>query len=120
MIRHPPCSPRTAPLFPYTSLFRSKPALLQRFAGRDDLDHRRMARIDVARNARDRARRLHRGDEMIEEALLGALERRARRRFRLRVERAMLGARYSGRLHRRGEIVVDDLKGGGEAIVDPP
>src|SRR3546814_3663195 len=62
-----------------------------------------MPRLDVARDARDAARGLHRGDEMVEEALLGALERRARRRFRLRVERAMLGARYSGRLHRRGE-----------------
>ena len=56
---------------------------------------------------------------MVEEALLGALERRPRGGLRLRIERAMLGARHPRRLHRRGEIVVDDLEGRGVAIVDP-
>src|SRR3546814_17999279 len=77
-----------------------------------------MARLNVASDACDGARGLHRGDEMVEEALLGALECRSRRRFRLRIERAMLGARHPRRLHRRGEIVVDDLEGTGIAVVD--
>src|SRR3546814_10114842 len=79
-----------------------------------------MPRLDVTRDARDAARGLHCGDEMVEEALLGALERRSRRRLRLRIERAMFSARHPSRLHRGGEIVVDDLKGSGIAVVDAP
>src|SRR3546814_15475721 len=43
-----------------------------------------------------------------------------RSRLGLRIERAMFGARHSHRRHRGVEIVVDDLEGGGIAVVDAP
>ena len=54
---------------------------------------------------------------MIEEALLGALERRTRSRFGLRVQ----GAGRAGDvrcLHRRVEIVMDDREGAGIGVVN--
>src|SRR3546814_9942422 len=41
----------------------SKAALLERLAGRHDLDHRGVARIDITLNAADDARRLHRRED---------------------------------------------------------
>ncbi len=94
-----------------------EPTLLQRLASRDDLHDRCMTVFEIARDARDRARRLHRGDEVIEEALLRALEGRARGGLGLWVERPMERAGDPGRLHRGVEIVVDDLlsRGSGNA-----
>ena len=51
-----------------------KPAFHQCLAGRDDLDHGGMAVPQIALDGRDQRWRLHRRDEMVEEALLGALE----------------------------------------------
>ena len=75
-----------------------KPALHQRLAGRDDLDDGGMARAKIALDGRDQRRRLHRRDEVIEEALLGALEGRARGGLGLRVQRAGRAGDV-GRLH---------------------
>ena len=66
---------------------------------------------------RDQRRRLHRGDQMVEEALLGALEGRARGGLGLRVQRAGRAGDVGG-LHRGVEIVVDDREGAGIGVVD--
>ena len=55
--------------------------------------------------------------QMIEKALLGALEGGARGGFRLPVQRAGLAGDV-GRLHRRVEIVVDDGERAGIGVVD--
>ena len=65
----------------------------------------------------DQRRRLHRRDEVIEEALLGALERRARGGLGLRVQRAGRAGDVR-RLHGRIEIVVDDAERPGIGVVD--
>ena len=67
--------------------------------------------------ARDQRRRLHRGDQMREEALLGGFEGRARGGLGLRVERAALAGDVGG-LQGGVEIVVDDLEGAGIGVVD--
>ncbi len=53
-----------------------KPPLHQRLAGGDDLDDGGMAGIEVALDRRDQRRRLHRGDQVREEPLLGGFEGR--------------------------------------------
>ena len=58
-----------------------KAALHQGFAGRDDLDDGGMAGLQIALDRRDEAWDLHRRDQMIEEALLVGLKRRARGGF---------------------------------------
>ena len=75
-------------------------ALHQRLAGRDDLDDGGMAGVEIALDRRDQRRRLHRRDQMIEEALLGALEGRARGGLGLRVQRAGVAGDVGG-LHAR-------------------
>ena len=94
-----------------------EPPLHQRLAGRDDLDDRRMSRREIALDRGDQRRRLHRGDQVIEETLLGAFESRAGGGFGLGVQRAR-GAGDVRRLHRRVEMVVDDLEGAGISVVD--
>ena len=89
----------------------------QRFAGRDDLHDRRMTVGEVLLDRADQRRRHHRGDQMAEEALLGALEGRARRRLGVAVQRAGLAGDV-GRLERGGQVVVDDLERVGIGIVD--
>ena len=84
-------------------------AFHQRLAGRDDLHDRTRACGEVSLHAGDDARRLHRGDQMVEEALLGAFERRARGRFGLAVERALDSGDVRGP-ECSVEIVVDDLE----------
>jgi len=54
---------------------------------------------------------------MVEEALLGRLEGRARRRLGLRVQRAGRAGDVGG-LKRGGQIVVDDLERPGIGVVD--
>ena len=58
-------------------------ALHQRLAGRDDLDDGGMARLEIALDRADQRRRLHRGEQMAEEALLGGFEGGARGGFGL-------------------------------------
>ena len=94
-----------------------KAALHQRLAGGDDLDHGGMAGFKIALDRGDQRRGLHRGDQVAEEALLGALERRARRRLGLAVERAGLAGDI-GRFQGGIEIVVDDLEGARIGVVD--
>ncbi len=67
--------------------------------------------------ARDQRRRLHRGDQVREEPLLGGFEGRARGGLGLGVQRAALAGDVGG-LQRRVEIVVDDLEGAGIGVVD--
>ena len=102
---------------PFLGRDLGKPALHQRFAGGDDLDDGGMARLQIALDRADQRGRLHRGDEVIEEALLGALEGGARGGLRLRVQRAGLAGDVGG-LHRRVEIVVDDRERPGIGVVD--
>ena len=71
-------------------------ALHQRLAGRDDLDDGGMAGLEIALDRADQRRRLHRGDEMIEEALLGAFEGRAGGGLGLGVQRAGLAGDVGG------------------------
>ena len=86
-------------------------------AGRDHLDHRRMTRRQVRLDRADERGAFHGGDEVVEEALLVALESRARSGFRLRVQRTGLGGN-SGRLQCGLQVGVDDLVGVGIAVVD--
>ena len=74
---------------PFVGWNLREPTLHQRLAGRDDLDHGGMTQGQIAVDRRDQRGRLHRGDQVIEEALLGALEGRTRGGFGLRVERAL-------------------------------
>lgn len=94
-----------------------KTAHHQRFGRRDDLHDRRAAGREIGLDGGDQARQLHRRDQVIEEALLVGFERRARRGLRLPIERTSLAGDV-GRLQRRIEIVMDDLKGAGIGIVD--
>ena len=66
-------------------------AFHHRLTGRDNLDHRGMPCRQVRLDGADQRGAFHGGDEMIEEALLVALEGRARGGFRLGVQRAGLG-----------------------------
>ena len=66
----------------------------------------------------DQRRRLHRGDEVIEEALLVALEGRARRRLGVAVEVCRRRAGDVGASQRGGQVVVDDLERVGIGVVD--
>ncbi len=94
-----------------------KATLHQRLAGGDDLDDGGMAGLQIALDRPDQRRRLHRGDQVREEALLGGLEGRARRGLRLGVERAALAGDVGG-LQGGVEVVVDDLEGAGIGVVD--
>ena len=76
-----------------------------------------MASSQIALDGGDQRGRLHRRDQMVEEALLGALEGRARGGFGLRVQRARFAGDV-GRLQRGIEIVVDDAEGARIGVVD--
>ena len=91
--------------------------LHQRLAGGDDLDDGGMAGLEIALDRGDQRRGLHRGDEVIEEALLGALEGRAGGRLGLAVQRPGLAGDVGG-LQRRVQVVVDDLEGARIGVVD--
>ena len=95
-----------------------KAALHQRLAGRYDLDNGGMAVGQIAINGFDQRRRLHRGDQVIEETLLGALESGTRGGFGLGVQRSGIAGDV-GRLQRGIEIVVNDAERAGIGIVDP-
>ena len=95
-----------------------EPTFHQCFAGRDDLDDAGMTCGQISFDAGDQRRRLHRGDQVVEEALLGTFEGRARDRPGLGVERTLAPGDI-GRLQRGVEVVVNDLKGRGIGVVDP-
>ena len=76
-----------------------------------------MASGQVLIDRADQGRRLHAGEEMTEEALLGALEGRTGGGLGLAVQRAGV-AGHVGRLHRGVEIVVNDRERPGIGIVD--
>ena len=95
-----------------------KAALHQRFAGRDDLDHRGVARLQIAINRSDEARDLHRRDQMIEEALLVGFEGRTRGALGVAIiGLAALAGDVRG-FQRRGQIIVNDLEGASVGIID--
>ena len=84
-----------------------EPALHQRLARGDDLDDGGVAGVEIALDRADQRRRLHRGQQVAEEALLGAFEGGSRGGFGLRVQRAGLAGDVGGP-HRGVEIVMDD------------
>ena len=92
--------------------------LHQGFPGRDDLHHGGMSRLQILLDRGNDARALHRGDQVVEEALLRAFERRAGGGLGLGVERAGRRSDVGGG---KGciEVIVNDLEGGGIGIVDP-
>jgi hypothetical protein len=65
-----------------------KPALHQRFTGRDDLDDGGVSSVKITLDRSDQRWRLHRGQEVAEEALLGAFEGRSGRGLCLSIQRA--------------------------------
>jgi hypothetical protein len=94
-----------------------KPAFHQCFACRDDLDYGGVAGGEIAIDRFDQRRRFHRGDQVIEETLLGALERGTCGGFGLGVQRAGFAGDV-GRLQRGVEVVVNDAEGASIGIVD--
>ena len=102
---------------PFVGWNLRKATFHQRLAGRDDLDHGGMTRGEVAIDRCDQRGRLHRGDEVIEEALLGALEGRTRGGFGLPVQRALVAGDIGG-LERGVEIIVDDAERSRVGVVD--
>src|SRR6266704_3297776 len=84
-----------------------EPALHESLAGRDDLDHGGVAGVEIALDRADQRGRLHRGQQMPEEALLGALEGGTGGGLGLRIERAGLAGNVR-RPHGRVEVVMDD------------
>ena len=102
---------------PFLGRDLGEPPFHQRLAGRDDLDDGGMAGFKIALDGSDQRRRLHRRDEVVEEALLGALEGGARGRLGLRVQRAGRAGDV-GRLQRRVEIVVDDAERARIGVID--
>ena len=94
-------------------------ALHQRLAGGDQLHHGGAALLHVRLDGADQRGALHRGQEVAEEALLGALEGRQRGRLRVPVE-GRLAVDDAGRLQGLLDIGVDDLEGAGIGVVDAP
>jgi hypothetical protein len=76
-----------------------------------------MARFQIGSIERIRVGVFIAGEQMAEEALLGALEGRAGGGLGLPVQRAGRAGDVGG-LHRRVEIVVDDGEGPGIGVVD--
>lgn len=71
----------------------------------------------IALDGGDQRRRLHRGDEVIEETLFGGLKGRTGGGFRLPVQRAGTTGDIGG-LQRCGQVGVDDLERPGIGVVD--
>ena len=91
----------------------------QRLAGRDQLDDGGPPGFEVGLDRADQARALHGGEQMAEEALLGALECRERGRLGVAVQR-VLAIDDAGGLERLLDVPVDDLEGVGIGVVDAP
>ena len=84
----------------------------ERLAGRDELDDRRPAGIEIGLDRADQARALHGGQQVAEEALLRALEGAHRGRLGIPVQRRLV-IDDTGRLERLLDVLVDDLEGPG-------
>ena len=93
--------------------------LHQRLAGGDELHHRRPPRFEVRLDGADQRGALHRGQQVPEEALLGALEGRERGGLGVLVE-GRVPVDDAGRLQGVLDIGVDDLEGAGIGVVDAP
>src|SRR5882672_6573338 len=102
---------------PILGLNLREPTLHESLAGRDDLDHGGVARAEIVLDRADQRGRLHRGQEVAEEALLGALEGGTRGGLGLRVERTGLAGDIR-RPHGRIKVVVDDRERAGIGVVD--
>ena len=68
-----------------------------------------MAGVEIAVDRSDERRRLHRSQQMTEEALFGALEGGSGRGFCLAVQRSGFAGNVGGP-HRRVEVVMDDAE----------
>ena len=103
-------------IVPFLGRDLGQPPFHQGFAGRDDLDDSGVTRFQIALDRSDQCRGFHGGQEVAEEALLGALESRAGGGLRLTVQRALAPGDI-GHFHRRVEIVVNDglSRGSGNA-----
>ena len=91
----------------------------QRLAGRDQLDHGRASRCEVGLDRPDQAGTLHGGQQMAEEALLGALEGRQRGRLGVPVQ-GVLAVNDAGGLERLLDVAMDDFESAGIGVVDAP
>ena len=85
-------------------------ALHQAFAGRDELHDGGVAALEIGGDRPQQRRRLHRRDEVIEKALLVALEGAFGGGLGLSVQRAAFARDVDG-LERRFEVGVNDLEG---------
>ena len=101
---------------PLPSRDLGEPALHEGLARRDDLDDGGVSGVKIVLDRADQRWRLHRGQEMAEEALLGAFEGRSGRGLCLSIQRARL-ARDVGGPHRRLEVVMDDAERTGIGII---
>ena len=91
----------------------------QRLAGRDQLDHGGPPGVEIGLDRADQAGALHGGQQMAEEALLGALEGRHGCGLGVPVQR-VLAVDDAGCLERLLDVLVDDLEGAGIGVVDAP
>jgi hypothetical protein len=88
----------------------------QRLIGGDDLQHDRMAQLEIARNCGNQGRAFHRRQQVIEEALLVGFKRGARRRLGI----AVVGAAVTGDVggpQRPVQVFMDDLESVGIGVV---
>ena len=92
-------------------------ALHQGFAGRDELHHGRPLGFQVRFHGGDQRRALHAGQQMAEEALLGALECAERGGLGIAVEGAV-PLHDAGGLQRLLDVGMDDLERTGIGVVD--
>ena len=105
---------------PFRSRDLGDAPLHQRLAGRDQLDDGDdRPEVEIGLDRADQARALHGGQQMAEEALLGALEGRERGRLGVPVQR-VLAVDDAGGLERLLDVSVDDLEGAGIGVVDAP
>ena len=79
-------------------------AVDHRLVGRDDLDDRGMAGLEVARDRGDQGRAFHRRQQMVEEALLVRFEGRARGGLGVAVVGAAVDAGDVGRFERGAQV----------------
>ena len=91
----------------------------QRLAGGDQLDDAGMAGLEIGFYGPDQRGAFHGGQEMAEEALLGALESRQRGGLGVLVQRG-IALHDAGGFERVFYIAVDHLEGAGIGVVDAP
>ena len=91
----------------------------QSLAGGDQLDDAGMAGLEIGLDRPDQRGAFHGGQEMAEEALLGALESRQRGGLGILVEGG-IALHDAGGFERVFHIAVDHLEGAGIGVVDAP